>query len=83
MKLVPNWRKLHKAWSVRLGVVATALTSALIAFPELAMQVWQWLPGEFKTFLPEQYMPLVGVVLFVLSLLAKFIEQQSLKDTPK
>lgn len=80
MKLVPNWRQCFKFWSVRLGMLGTALTGLLVAFPEAALHAWSLLPGDMKAFIPQQYMPFIGVGVFALSILARLIKQPKLHD---
>lgn len=82
MKLIPEWRKCHKMWSIRLGVLGSAIIGFVTAFPDAAVQAWNLVPGELKAFIPEQYLPLVGVAVFVASLLARLVRQSDLhKDT--
>ena len=79
LELIEDWRNFWRFWSVRLGVIGSALTAFLIAFPDHALQAWALLPSDLKAFLPERYMPLVGVAIFVLSLIARVIKQSKLQ----
>lgn len=79
IQLIEDWRNFWRFWSVRLGVIGSALTGFLVAFPDQALQAWALLPADLKAFLPEQYMPLVGVAIFVLSLIARAIKQTKLE----
>ena len=79
LELIEDWRNFWRFWSVRLGVIGSALTGFLVAFPDQALQAWALLPADLKAFLPEQYMPLVGVAIFVLSLIARAIKQTKLE----
>ncbi len=76
--IVPHWRLIFKQWSFWLGVVGTALTSALLALPDLALQVWLMMPADLKATIPEHYTPFIGVGVFVLGLIAKFVRQAKL-----
>lgn len=78
-QLVTHWRLVLRQWSFWLGVVGTALTSALLAFPDLALQVWLMMPDDLKRTIPERYTPFIGVGIFALSLIAKFIKQAKLE----
>lgn len=77
-QIVPHWRLIFKQWSFWLGVVGTALTSALLALPDFALQVWLMMPADLKATIPEQYTPFIGVGVFVLALVAKFVRQAKL-----
>lgn len=79
-ELIENWRQCWRFWSVRLAAVGTALTGLLIAFPDAALYAWALMPVEFKAAIPPQYMPLIGVGVFVLSIVARLIRQDSLRD---
>lgn len=79
LEFIEDWRDFWRFWSVRLGVIGSALTGFLIAFPDQALQAWLLLPADLKAYLPERYMPLVGVAIFVLSLIARVIKQSKLQ----
>lgn len=78
MKLIDDWRKSWRFWSVRLGVLGTAITSALVAFPSAALHAWAILPEELKAAVPPQHMPFIGVAVFGLSIVARLIRQDAL-----
>lgn len=78
-ELIEDWRNFWRFWSVRLGVIGSALTGYLVAFPDQALQAWAMLPADLKAYLPERYMPLVGVAIFVLSMIARVIKQSKLQ----
>lgn len=84
-ELIEDWRECWRFWSVRLAAVGTAITGLLVAFPDAALAAWAVMPVEFKDAIPPQYMPLVGVVVFALSIVARLIRQDSLrgKDNEK
>lgn len=89
MKLIDGWQKWHKFWSTRLGIVGATVTTTLVTNPNLANDLWNGLPSEIKSAVPPQYMPLIGIAIFVVSMLAKFVVQDSLRkeispdDSPK
>ena len=85
LQLIEDWRNFWRFWSVRLGIVGSAVTGVLIAFPDVALSAWAMMPGDLKAAIPERYMPLIGVVIFVASLIARAIKQTKLepKEGPK
>lgn len=83
MKLIQGWQKWHKFWSTRLGLAGTAIATFLIANPDIANVLWLNLPAEIKSAIPPQYMPLIGVAIFVVSLVAKFVAQPKLQEQIK
>lgn len=78
MQLIDNKEDFIKFWSVKLGTAGTAVTGAMVVSPDLALQVWQTLPDAIKAMIPPQYMPLIGVALFVSSIISRAIKQQKL-----
>ena len=79
LELIEDWRNLWRFWSVRLGIVGSAITGVLIAFPDVALSAWAMMPGDLKAAIPERYMPLIGVAIFVLSMIARAIKQTKLE----
>lgn len=79
LELIEDWRNFWRFWSVRLGIVGSAITGVLIAFPDVALSAWAMMPADLKAAIPERYMPLVGVVIFVASLIARAIKQTKLE----
>ena len=64
-----------RLWSVNLGILGTTITTALVAFPDWAINAWSMMPYEARQYIPQQYMPLIGVGIFVLSMISRFIKQ--------
>ena len=85
LELIEDWRNFWRFWSVRLGIVGSAITGVLIAFPDVALSAWAMMPADLKSAIPERYMPLIGVGIFVASLIARAIKQSKLeqKEGPK
>lgn len=79
LQLIEDWRNFWRFWSVRLGIVGSAITGVLIAFPDVALLAWAIMPADLKSAIPERYMPLIGVVIFVASLIARAIKQTKLQ----
>ena len=83
IELIEDWRNFWRFWSVRLGVIGSAIAAVLIAFPDVALSAWAMMPGDLKAAIPERYMPLIGVVIFVASLIARAIKQSKLERNLK
>lgn len=80
MKLIPDWRAAWRFWSVQLGLIGTALAGIFIAFPDAALYAWALLPQDLKSFVPARFMPLIGVAVFVTSLIARIVKQKNLPN---
>lgn len=78
MNLIPEWKSAYKMWSVRLGVLGSSIVGFVTVFPDQAIQAWNVIPPELKTFIPAQYLPMIGVAIYGASLIARVIHQPSL-----
>uniref|UniRef100_A0AAU6VZY0 Holin n=1 Tax=Pseudomonas phage Pavpe01 TaxID=3138545 RepID=A0AAU6VZY0_9VIRU len=81
LELIDDWRLFWRFTSLQLGAIGAALTGVLIAFPDAALYAWGILPADLKAVIPERYLPLIGVGVFVLSMFARLIKQR--KPEPK
>lgn len=79
MQLIEDWKESYKFWSVRLGLVGTALVSLFLSAPEAALYAWSSLPSELKSVLPPEVVKYSGVVILLLSFFARLIRQNSLE----
>jgi hypothetical protein len=83
VKLIDNWRKSHKMLSVQLAAIGAAVSAFALAFPDVLMHAWTFVPTELKEVLPERWRPVIGIVMFVGAILARIIAQPKLNcDTP-
>lgn len=80
IRLINDWRNYWRFWSVQLGVLGSTIVTWLIAFPEHLLFVWNMLPPDLKLYFPAQYMPLIGVGVFILSLIARIVKQKKLEN---
>lgn len=76
MKLISNWREFHKLWSVRLNLIGTAIMTAFMAWPSLALDLWLMMPSEVKDFLPPRLVPLLALAFFLAATVARLIKQK-------
>lgn len=79
IKLIDEARQWYKFASVWLGTIGTTITSVLVLFPDAAIHAWAILPSEMKQAIHPNYMPMVGVAVFVLAIFAVFVKQKSIK----
>lgn len=82
MKLIDNYKDAWKLWSIRMGLLGTTLMGFLLAYPEAALDAWNMLPQDMKDTLPDQFVPFVGMVIFMLSMFARVIKQTELGQQP-
>lgn len=77
MKLIDNIRQAHKFASVQLGLAGVATSGFLIASPDAALALWNAIPDSLKALIPPQYVPLVGVLVSLLSVVSRLIKQKN------
>ena len=75
--MIDNWKKAWRFWSLRLQAAGIIL----LAFPELLINAWIFLPAELKSMLPAEYASIVGITLIVLGMIARLIKQRKLDET--
>lgn len=77
-RLVDNAREVWRHWSLWLGGIGSAFVAWFVSSPETAIAAWAMLPDDLKGHLPPQIVGYFGVIMFVCSLIAKFIKQRKL-----
>ncbi|MBS0967707.1 hypothetical protein JK232_02260 [Nissabacter archeti] len=78
LEFVAHAKLLFKAWSVWLGSAGAALSAAMQLIPDAALTGWNMLPPDIKSFLPPNYLSIIGSFLMVMAVLAQFIRQRKL-----
>jgi hypothetical protein len=79
MRLIEGWQKAHKFWSVRLGVIGTALTALFLAAPEAALHAWAVMPEDVKSMLPPEVIKFMGIFILGSSFVARIVKQPKLE----
>lgn len=74
MKLIDNWRKFHKLWSVRISAAASVVWAYLLASPETMMSVLNQIPADMRAWLPS-FLP---IALFALVTFARLVHQEKI-----
>lgn len=72
MKLIDDWKKAWRFWSVRLSAAGVALLS----FPDMFTLVWNQVPADLRAALP--YSKEIALALIVASLVARIVKQEKL-----
>ena len=75
--MIDNWRKAWRFWSLRLQAAGLAV----LAFPDLLVESWLFLPAELKAMLPAEYASIVGISLIAAGMIARLIKQRKLNET--
>lgn len=80
IKLIDDWRYGWRLLSVQFGIIGTALSAYIVAFPGDVYDMWLSLPAEIRAVIPERYVPMIGVFFFVLSMVFRFYKQNKLQQ---
>ena len=75
MKLIDDWGKAWKFWSIRLNALGNTMLVALLAFPAIAQEIWTSLPMEVKSILPSSIAYWIPVAIFIASGIARLVRQ--------
>lgn len=78
IKLVTEWRSWWRLWSTWFQVAAAAFISYLTVAPDVAIQVWQFLPADLRGAIPPEYVQFISVGLIILGIVARLIKQPKL-----
>jgi len=79
MRLIDDWRDAYKFWSVRVGAIGAVLMGTVAAWPDGAIILWNYMPIQVQTLLPERLLPIAGVALYVLVILSRVVKQAKLE----
>lgn len=76
MKLVDEWPRAWRWWSIQLNALGNMLLVALLSFPDLAQQLWLALPPQVMDLLPERIAYWVPVLILIASGGARLVQQE-------
>lgn len=84
LKLVDDWRKWYRLWSIKLNAIGAALLAAFIAYPSMMLEIWNSImPAEVKELLPAQIGLAIPLALFIAAMVARVIKQEKLNGHQK
>jgi len=75
MKLIDGWRQAWRLWSVRLSAFGVVLMGWAALTPDALLQAWMAMPVEVQAMVPENIGKAVPVLLFLGTLIARFVPQ--------
>lgn len=79
IEFVSHARLLFKTWSVWLATGGSAIGAWVQTFPDSAMNAWNGLPVDVKSFIPQHYLGLIASFMVAMAVIAQFIRQKGLK----
>lgn len=78
MKLIDDWHKCHRFWSVRLSALAAVLLTLAQEFPDALSHVWLIVPDDIRAEIPHDFIQWLGIVAVVVGIVARLIRQDRL-----
>lgn len=80
VEFVSHARLLFKAWSVWLASIGSMLSAWVQSFPQAAIDAWNVLPPDIKSYLPQNYLGLIGAFMVAMGVIAQFIRQKKITE---
>lgn len=74
------WRFASLRWGFIASSVVSAITALIMAWPDSMLYLWGAMPAEVKALIPENLLPLIGAIIFVLSALNRILKQRAVND---
>jgi hypothetical protein len=78
LEFIDNVKHAWRMWSLRFQAIAATIISWFVLSPDAALYVWKNLPDEFKSAIPPEYMPMIGVAIMGIGMFARLIKQSKL-----
>lgn len=75
MKLIDDWKKSWKLWSVQLNILSIIIITVLTDLPSHIIASWALLPEEFKSQLDKDIVAGISIGLIILNILARLVSQ--------
>lgn len=73
--LVSYWREFWRLWSIRFNALGLTILSFVYFNPVSALGVWNMMPASVRSALPPDFLQLIGMGLFALSMLSVVVRQ--------
>lgn len=71
IRLVPNWRRLHRSYTVNVSLLLAVLSAAYDKWP------------LFQSFVSPQRFAVISMILALVIAIVRYVEQRSLHHTPE
>lgn len=79
MKLIPDWKKCWKMWSMRISAFGALVMGAIATWPEQLMLMWQSMPAEVRDLIPTYSASYVAAGLFAACAIARLVKQSNME----
>jgi hypothetical protein len=79
-RLIDDWRRSWRFWSVRLSFVGLAWSFVGAAFPGFALDAWNALPDELRSLMPQHIARIIATIIFAAAMAARLFKQKDKSD---
>lgn len=81
LTLIEDWKVRFKHWSFRLNAIGLLILGWIQFDPVSALGVWNMMPWPVAKLIPASAVSGLGMALFVLSMISKFVVQRKLEKS--
>lgn len=75
MKLIDDWKKAWRLWSVQLNIITIIILTILNDLPSHIIASWSLLPEELKSQIDKEVIAYVTMGLVVINILSRLVSQ--------
>ncbi|MGN6817788.1 MAG: hypothetical protein ACTHJR_03865 [Sphingomonas sp.] len=79
-RLIDDWRRSWRFWSMRLSLIGAVLATAGAAFPDAMLEAWNALPPDLRALVPTHAARIIAATLFVATMAARLYRQGARHD---
>jgi hypothetical protein len=76
LRLIPDWKKCHRFWSVRISALGAAIMGLFTIWPDSALQLWAAMPDEVRTLIPHRIVSGLAAFVFVMTTASRIVKQR-------
>lgn len=79
-RLIDDWRRSWRFWSIRLSLLGALLSAIGAAFPSAMLEAWNALPPDLRALIPARAAQIIAATLFVGTMAARLYKQREQHD---
>ena len=79
-RLIDDWRRSWRFWSMRLSLIGALLSAVGAVFPGAILEAWNALPPDLRVLIPQRAVQIIAASLFVGTMAARLCKQRDQHD---
>jgi hypothetical protein len=79
-RLIDDWRRSWRFWSMRLSLIGALLSAGAAAFPGAMLEAWNALPPDLRALVPTRAAQIIAAILFVGTMTTRLLKQREDRD---